>query len=183
MFNITNIENIENAKYSTKNNKIYDKDVFLATINHTRAIISSSRNLRVIAASVYTGWLVVSLVCPLKNIIKTIPDTIESEKARQTISTVLMFIWVIVFIKMAVPISAKTKDKSKKRYFTAIFTAIYHLIKSFTAIYIAVKTPRRDSIIVKTGVLRRKSLSSFMPPHTVSRIITIICTPSPEYLA
>jgi hypothetical protein len=55
VFNITHIKNIENVKYSTKNNKIYDKEVFLAIINQTRAITSSIKNLRVFAARVYSG--------------------------------------------------------------------------------------------------------------------------------
>jgi len=49
-----------------------------------------------------------------------------------------------------------------------------HLIKSFTAVYIAAKTPNRDRIIVNTGVSRRNSLSSFVPPQVAIRIITII---------
>ncbi len=50
----------------------------------------------------------------------------------------------------------------------------YYLIKSFIAVYIAAPTPRRERIIVKTGVSRRNSLSSFVPAHTVIRIIATI---------
>jgi len=60
---------------------------------------------------------------------------------------------------------------------------MFYLIKSFTAVYIAAKTPNNERIIVNTGVSSRKSLSSLIPPQTVIRIITIICIPSPVYLA
>jgi len=46
VFNITNIENKVSVKYITKNIKTDVKEVFLATINQTSAIIISSRNLR-----------------------------------------------------------------------------------------------------------------------------------------
>ena len=49
-----------------------------------------------------------------------------------------------------------------------------HLIKPFMAVYIAANTPRRDNIIVKTGVSNPVSLSSLVPPHVVIRMIPII---------
>ena len=52
VFNITNIENKVNVKYSTKNNTIDDIDVFLAIKNQIKAIISSTRNLKLILTSV-----------------------------------------------------------------------------------------------------------------------------------
>ena len=55
-------------------------------------------------------------------------------------------------------------------------------MKSFIAVYIAAKTPRRERIIVKTWVCHPVSLSSFTPPQTVSRIIPIIWNAIPEYL-
>ena len=47
-----NIENEVNVKYSTKNNIINDIEVFLAIINHSRAITSSIRNLRLMLTRV-----------------------------------------------------------------------------------------------------------------------------------
>ena len=70
VFNIMNIENDVNVKYSTKNNNINDIEVFLAIKNHIRAIISSIRNLRLILKSVYKGTLLFSFCCPFKNIYK-----------------------------------------------------------------------------------------------------------------
>jgi len=58
-----------------------------------------------------------------------------------------------------------------------------HLIKSFMAVYIAANTPRRDKMIVKTGFSNPVSLSSFVPPHAVIRMIPIIWKAMPEYLA
>jgi hypothetical protein len=46
VFSIIHIENKVSDKYKTKNNKTDGKDVFLATINQTRANIISSRNFR-----------------------------------------------------------------------------------------------------------------------------------------
>jgi len=72
VFNITQIENIENVKYSTKNNNINDNEVFLAIINHIKAIISSNRNLTITLASVYNGWFPVSPFCPFRKMNKEI---------------------------------------------------------------------------------------------------------------
>jgi hypothetical protein len=52
VFNITNIENDVNVKYSTKNNNINDIDVFLAIKNHIRAITSSIKNFRLMLTKV-----------------------------------------------------------------------------------------------------------------------------------
>jgi hypothetical protein len=52
VFNIKNIENIVNVKYSTKNININDIDVFLAIKNQIRAINSSSRNFILILTRV-----------------------------------------------------------------------------------------------------------------------------------
>jgi len=68
VFNITHIENIENVKYSTKNNNINDNEVFLAIKNHNNAIISSIRNLIITLKRVYNGWLPASFFCPFKKI-------------------------------------------------------------------------------------------------------------------
>ena len=75
------------------------------------------------------------------------------------------------------------RNKSKKIYLWSGFKNADHLIKSFTAIYIAAKTPRRERIIVKTGLSKPVSLSSFTPPQVVTRIIPIIWNAMPEYLA
>jgi len=52
VFNITDIENNVNDKYSTKNNITEGIDVFLPIKNHIRAMISSIRNLAVMLTSV-----------------------------------------------------------------------------------------------------------------------------------
>jgi hypothetical protein len=54
----------------TKNNKIEDKPVFLATKNHANANISSIRNLKLIEIRLCMVWPAGSLLCPLKKIIK-----------------------------------------------------------------------------------------------------------------
>jgi hypothetical protein len=51
-FSIIFMVNNENAKYSTKNNKIYFDEVFFATANQARAIKSSTRNLTPTATKV-----------------------------------------------------------------------------------------------------------------------------------
>jgi len=75
------------------------------------------------------------------------------------------------------------RNNRNKIYLLSCFNNVDHLIKSFTATYIAAKTPRRERIIVKTGLLLPVSLSSFIPPQVVTRIIAIIWNAMPEYLA
>jgi len=84
--------------------------------------------------------------------------------------------------KYPVPIRRKFNNNSNKIYLWNCFNNLDHLIKSFTAVYIAAKTPRRERTIVKTGVCHPVSLSSFTPPQTVIRIIPIIWNAMPEYL-
>jgi hypothetical protein len=74
-------------------------------------------------------------------------------------------------------------NKSSKIYLWRGFNNGGHFIKSFTAVYMAAKTPRRESTIVKTGVCHPVSLSSLVPPQVVIRIIPIIWNAIPEYLA
>jgi hypothetical protein len=57
VFSITCIENKVRHKYKTKNIKTDAKEVFLATINQTRANTISSRNLRLTATKIYKVWL------------------------------------------------------------------------------------------------------------------------------
>jgi len=45
------------------------------------------------------------------------------------------------------------------------------------------KTPRRDSIIVKTGVDNPRTLSSLTPHHVITPIINAIWNARPEYFA
>jgi hypothetical protein len=54
MFNIINTENKVNAKYKTKNIKTDGKEVFLATINQTRANTISNRNFNPNETRVYS---------------------------------------------------------------------------------------------------------------------------------
>jgi len=56
-------------------------------------------------------------------------------------------------------------------------------MKSFTAVYIAAKTPKSESIIVKTGFSNPASLSSLVPPHTVTSMMPAIWNARPEYRA
>ena len=76
--------------------------------------------------------------------------------------------------KYPVPINMIFNNNSNKIYLGNCFNNQDHLIKSFTAVYIAAKTPRRERTIVKTGVFQPVSLSSLTPPQTVIRIIPII---------
>lgn len=86
MFNITHIENIENVKYSTKNNNINDNEVFLAIKNHINAIISSKRNLMLTLTSVYNGWLLASFFRPSRKIINVIDVTAQNDRVSKIIS-------------------------------------------------------------------------------------------------
>jgi hypothetical protein len=64
LFNVFSIiprVNKVSVKYKTKNIKTEGKEVFLATINQMRVNTSSSRNLRLIATSMYKVWLSGSL--------------------------------------------------------------------------------------------------------------------------
>jgi hypothetical protein len=183
VFNITHIENNENVKYSTKNNKIYDMDVFLAVINKISAMTISRRNFMVTAARVNNACADFSFNCPLKKIINAIREVIENEKVR------MMRLPVGIFVNTAGPriippaIIRRERSVIRSKYLMIRFTRGAHLIKSLMAVYMAVNTPRRDSIIVNTGVSRPKSLSSFIPPQTVIRMMTTIWTPSPVYFA
>ena len=69
-----NTENKVKAKYKTKNNKTDDNPVFLATKNHTKAVISSRRNLSVTDTRLCKPWLAGSFPCPLKKITMVTPE-------------------------------------------------------------------------------------------------------------
>ena len=75
------------------------------------------------------------------------------------------------------------RTKTKRIYLMRGFKKEGYLRKSFTAVYMAAKTPKRESIIVKTGFSKPATLSSFMPPQVVTRIIPIIWNAIPEYRA
>lgn len=78
-FNITPIENIENDKYSIKNNTTYDKEVFFAAANQSRAINNSMINFTVIAIKVCMVCSSAFLPVPRKNITSvTMEDTIKA---------------------------------------------------------------------------------------------------------
>jgi hypothetical protein len=47
----------------------------------------------------------------------------------------------------------------------------------------AAKTPSKERIIVKTGVSNLRILSNLVPPHVVTRMMTIIWKAIPEYFA
>jgi hypothetical protein len=68
VFNIRNIENKENAKYSTKNNKTEAVPFFFIIKNQTRARTNSSNNLILIATKMCIVWLPGSFFPPLKKI-------------------------------------------------------------------------------------------------------------------
>jgi hypothetical protein len=87
------------------------------------------------------------------------------------------------FRRKSAVIRSEVRIKRETEYLKAFSKGDYFLMKSFTAVYIAANTPRSDRIMVKTGVSSPKSLSSFIPPQTVTRMIMIIWTPSPVYLA
>jgi hypothetical protein len=90
VFTITIIENNENAKYSTKNNKMYSAEVFFAPTNHTSAIKSSARNFIPTAAKVCIACITCSLDNPLLKVnISRKVDT-ANENASETVETSLM---------------------------------------------------------------------------------------------
>jgi hypothetical protein len=74
------------VKYKTKNIKTDGKDVFLATINQTRASTSSSRNFRLTDIRLCIVWLLGSLVCPLKKMIRVVSAIIEKNGDKMAIS-------------------------------------------------------------------------------------------------
>lgn len=68
------------------------------------------------------------------------------------------------------------------RYFLKVTWDSDHLIKSLSAVYMPANTPKRERIIVKTGVDNPRTLSSLIPHHVITRIMTIIWNARPEYL-
>jgi len=81
-----------------------------------------------------------------------------------------------------VVINKMFNNNSRTIFLCNRFNYGYHFIKSFTAVYIAAKTPRRERIIVNTGFWKPKTLSSFIPPQVVKSIIPTIWNAIPEYL-
>jgi hypothetical protein len=59
------MKNIVNAKYSTKNNKIYSAEVFFAATNQIRAIKSSIRNFIPVETNECMAWASCSRDNPL----------------------------------------------------------------------------------------------------------------------
>jgi hypothetical protein len=84
------------------------------------------------------------------------------------------------FRRNPAPLSDKYSKNRKRIYLDRGFKESDHLRKSFMAVYIAAKTPKRERIIVKTGFSKPASLSSFMPPQVVTRIIPNIWNAIPE---
>jgi hypothetical protein len=78
------------------------------------------------------------------------------------------------------PFNIIIRNKTNRIYLERGFKETGHLRKSFTAVYMAAKTPKRDNIIVKTGFSKPATLSSFMPPQVVTSIIPIIWNAIPE---
>ncbi len=80
-------------------------------------------------------------------------------------------------------ISASELNKSNaKRYFLKVTCVRDHLIKSLRATYMPAKTPKRERIIVKTGVDNPRTLSSLIPHHVITSMMIIIWNARPEYL-
>ena len=181
VFNITDIENEVSVKYKTKNINTDCKEVFLATKNQRRANTISSRNFKPIDTRLYKVWLSGSLICPLKKTIKVINEINEKAKDKITTSLKEKFTLTKTKNRYAAINSNTFKNARNKRYLGIGFSKSDHLIKSLMATYIAAKTPRRESTMVKTGVCQPVSLSSFTPPQTVTRIIPIIWKAIPEY--
>jgi len=171
------------VKYKTKNTKTDCNDVFLVTINQIRAKTISSRNLRLTAKRLYIVWLSGVLVWPLRKMKRVIKEITENITDNIIISLNIIPVVSVIIRTYPDPRISKFSIKSKKIYLRRGFNKAGYLIKSFTAVYIAAKTPRRERIIVKTGFSVPVSLSSLIPPQVVTRIIPIIWNAIPEYLA
>jgi len=97
VISITPRENKVSVKYKTKNIKTDGSAVFLITINHIRANISSIRNFRLTATNIYKVWLSASLVSPMKKMIREIIDI--SEKTGNKTNTSLILILRLVNVE------------------------------------------------------------------------------------
>jgi hypothetical protein len=116
VFNTTNTENRVNAKYSIKNNITDDNPVFLATKNHTKAITSSARNLRLTDTSRCIVWLAGSFPCPLKkmtriSITRSVNET-DRKKIQLKLRPVLRF-----EVKRNPAVSNRISNEMRKRIY------------------------------------------------------------------
>jgi hypothetical protein len=108
---------------------------------------------------------------------------IEKSPARWRISLNKRSKSVIVIQKYPAPAIRTLNNSNKIVYLIRGFKSLGHFMKSFNAVYIAAKTPKRERIMVNTGVSKPATLSSFVPPHVQTRIIPNIWNAIPEYLA
>lgn len=79
------MEKVVNAKYRTKNNRIYSGEVFFAATNHTNAINSSARNFIPTATKVCIACTSASSDNPLIKII----NEMKAENANETIRDIM----------------------------------------------------------------------------------------------
>ena len=82
--------------------------------------------------------------------IRVIIAIIEKDKDKITISVNMSLSFVNEIRKYPITDIRIFNNNSENKYLGRSFKRTDHLIKSFTAKYIAAKTPRRDRIIVKT---------------------------------
>jgi hypothetical protein len=122
------------VKYKTKNIKRNEVEFFLATTNHNRAAIRSSRNLSDIATMVCIVWDWGSFDLPLRKISTVITEM--SEKAARSPSRLLMSKCSAVMEINTCPASAISRFSKarKKTYLEKRFKNYLNLIKSFKTV-------------------------------------------------
>jgi hypothetical protein len=114
---MTIMENIENAKYSIKNNSKYSGEVFFAATNHISATNSSNRNFIPTAANVCIVFASGSSANPLLKISNNI--RVESAKEKTSIITGITLIPRLnAELTVSVPHNISRKNmKSGNKYF------------------------------------------------------------------
>jgi hypothetical protein len=161
------------AKYSIKNNKTDESPVFFPTKNHRKANTSSIRNLRPMATIICKVLVSGSLFIPLKAMARIKKASRANTMERVVISLKSRFTSRFETTRNPAARIIISIIKRIKIYFPNIFKWV-HFIKSLIAMYIAANTPRRERIIVKTGLLKPDNSSSLIPPQVVRPIIAII---------
>jgi hypothetical protein len=134
VFNIRYSENIEKAKYSTKNNIREPVPIFLAIKNQDKARISSSSILRLRATRICIVWPSVSFFCPLWKIKIVINDMVKKQDASTKTS---LNIRLISVRKVNTRPAISTSEVSKSnpiRYLLKVTWESDHLIKSLRAV-------------------------------------------------
>jgi hypothetical protein len=127
-------ENKVKVKYKTKNIKRNEVEIFLATTNHNRAAIRSSRNFSDIATRVCIVWDWGSFDRPLRKII-----TVMTEMRVKPASNIRRLFMSKGAAEMEINICpaiaiSRLSNARKKTYFEKRFKDYLNLIKSFNTV-------------------------------------------------